>query len=135
MRALPSVQDARLVYATATLDVVMDSGASLQDCKREVLKTVRSCGEDLELSQAELEELEAQRSWFAENRERVLMGLSAFMLVAGLVTELLFHNEARANIFYIMAALAGIVFVAPMAWAALRRRTADMNVLMAIAVI
>ena len=135
VRSLKSVEDVRLVYATATLDVVMAPDADLNTCKREVLATVRSCGEDLELSDAEREELEADRSWFAENRQKILMSLSAFFLVAGLVSEYLLHNEFQSSFFYVCAALAGLVFIAPMAIASLRRRTADMNVLMGIAVI
>lgn len=135
VRALPVVADARLVYATSTLDVVMAKDATSYECRRQVLETVRSCGQDLELSDAEREELQAERSWFAENRERVLMSISAFMLVAGLVAEHLMGNEQRAIPFYVLAALAGLVFVVPMALASLRRRTADMNVLMGIAVI
>ncbi len=135
VRALPSVADARLVYATSTLDVVMAEGASSYECRRAILETVRSIGQDLELSDEEREELSAQRSWYQENRERVLMSISGAMLVAGLVTEHLMGSEARAIPFYVLAALAGLVFVAPMALASLRRRTADMNVLMGIAVI
>lgn len=135
VRALGCVEDARLVYATATLDVVAAPSADLAACKREVLKTVRSCGEDLELTPEELRELEAERSWFSQNREQILMGLSAFALVAGLITEYLVRNEQRAIVCYIVATLSGLVFIAPMAFASLRRRTADMNVLMGIAVL
>lgn len=133
--ALPSVEDARLVYATATLDVLASPHVQVTECKREVLATVRSCGEDLALSEQELAELEAQRSWFTQNREKLLMGLSAFALVAGLVTDHAMHSEPKAVPFYVLAAIAGLVYIAPMAWAALRRRTADMNVLMSIAVL
>lgn len=135
VRGLTCVDDARLVYATATLEVVASHDANVVDCKREVLKTVRSCGEDLELNETELKELEAERSWFAHNREKVLMSLSAFFLVAGLVSEHLLRNELQAIPFYVAASVAGLVFIAPMALASLRRRTADMNVLMGIAVI
>ena len=135
VRALDCVEDARLVYATATLEVVMAHDARELDCKRRVLQTVRSCGEDLELSNEEKERLEAERSWFEENREKILMGLSAMMLVAGLVSDHLLGSEQRAIPFYVAAALSGLVYVAPMAIAALKRRTADMNVLMSIAVI
>lgn len=133
--ALPGVEDARLVYATATLDVLVSPHVQVEECKREVLATVRSCGEDLALSDEEMAELEAQRSWFAQNREKLLMGLSAFALIAGLVTDHVMHSEPRAVPFYVLAAVAGLVYIAPMAWAALRRRTADMNVLMSIAVL
>ena len=135
VNALQSVEDARLVYATATLDVLVAPGADVTECKREVLKTVRSSGEDLELSAEELEELEAERSWFSQNREKVLMGLSGFALVAGLVCDHLMGSERRAIPFYVVAAVAGLVYIAPMAIASLRRRTADMNVLMGVAVI
>ena len=103
--------------------------------RREILETIRSCGQDLELSEEEREELSAERSWYQENRERVLMLISGTMLVAGLITEHVMGNETRAIPFYVLAAVAGLVFVAPMAFAALKRRTADMNVLMGIAVL
>ena len=135
IRMLREVEDARLVYATATLDVVAADGVDVKDCKRAVLSCVRSCGEDLQMSTEELEELQAERSWFDENREKILMSISAFMLVAGLVSEHVLGREQQATPFYVAAAVAGLVFIAPMAFAALRRRTADMNVLMGIAVI
>lgn len=135
VRALKEVEDARLVYATAMLEIVAASDVDVLTCKRAVLQAVRSCGQDLELSEAEQEELEAERSWYAQNREKILMSASAFMLVAGLVTEHLLGNEQRSIPFYVAAAIAGLIFIAPMAFASLRRRTADMNVLMGIAVI
>ncbi|MBR3224392.1 MAG: cation-translocating P-type ATPase [Atopobiaceae bacterium] len=135
VRNLECVEDARLVYATATLDVICDPTTNVTECKRQVLQTVRSCGEDLELTDEERVELEAERPWFVENREKILMSISAFALVAGLVTEHLLHNDQRAIPFYVVASLAGLVYIAPMAIASLRRRTADMNVLMCIAVI
>ena len=135
VRMLKEVEDARLVYATATLEVVASDDTDVGACKRAVLACVRSCGEDLKMSKEELAELEAERSWFDENREKILMCTSAFMLVAGLVSEHALGNEQRAIPFYVAAAVAGLVFIAPMAFAALRRRTADMNVLMGIAVI
>ncbi|MBR3317181.1 MAG: cation-translocating P-type ATPase [Atopobiaceae bacterium] len=135
VRALKEVEDARLVYATATLEVVASSGVDLVDCKRAVVKAVRSCGENIELSEEEEAELDTKRGWYAENREKILMSISAFALVAGLLVEQMLRDEVRAIPYYIVASLAGLVFIAPMAFAALRRRTADMNVLMGIAVI
>ncbi|MBQ9004956.1 MAG: cation-translocating P-type ATPase [Atopobiaceae bacterium] len=135
VRMLKCVKDARIVYATSTLDVVLEEGADSFESRREILKTIRSCGQDLDLSQEELEELSAQRSWYQENRERLLMCISGMALVAGLVADRVMGNEVRAIPFYVIAAVAGLVFVAPMAFASLRRRTADMNVLMGIAVL
>ena len=135
VRMLTCVKDARIVYATATLDVVLEDDANSFEARREILETIRSCGQDLELSEEEREELSAERSWYQENRERVLMLISGTMLVAGLITEHIMGNETRAIPFYVLAAVAGLVFVAPMAFAALKRRTADMNVLMGIAVL
>ena len=135
VRLLATVDDAQLIYATATLNIVKKRGVSDDDCLREVLACVRSCGQDLELTDDEKVCLEAERSWYQENRERVLMLVSGVALVAGLVTDHLFGSESRAIPFYVIAALAGLVFVAPMALASLRRRTADMNVLMGIAVL
>ena len=135
VRMLDCVEDARLVYATATLDVICDPAVDVTACKKQVLQTVRSCGEDLELTDDERAQLEAERSWFAQNRDKVLMCVSAFTLVAGLVTEHFIHSDERAIPFYVAASLAGLVFIAPMAIASLKRRTADMNVLMSIAVL
>ena len=134
VRALPCVEDARLVYATATLEVVCKEDESVTECKREVLKTVRSCGEDLELSDEEKEQLGGERPWIVEHREQVLMFISGFCIVAGLVTEHLMKNEDSAIPFYVAAAIAGLVYVLPLSIAALKRHTADMNVLMSIAV-
>ena len=134
VRALPCVRDARLVYATATLEVVADDDLPLDDVRREVLACVRSCGQDLELSDEERERLEAERPWYVEKREQLLMGISGGALAIGLVLELLVGRLEWAIPFYVLAAVAGLVFVAPMAWASLRRRSADMNVLMGIAV-
>lgn len=135
VRALPCVEDARLVYATATLEVVAEEHVTLDDCRREVLACVRSCGQDLELSDDERARLEAERPWVVEHREQLLMGLSGTALALGLALDHLLHNEQAAIPCYVAAALAGLAFIAPMALAALRRRTADMNVLMSIAVI
>lgn len=135
VRVLPCVKDARLVYATATLEIVADDDLPLDDVRREVLACVRSCGQDLELSDEERERLEADRPWYVEKREQLLMGASGIALAIGLVLELLVGQLTWAIPFYVFAAVAGLVFVAPMAWASLRRHSADMNVLMGIAVI
>ena len=135
VRALPSVDDARLVYATSMLDVVADEHVDLVECRREVLACIRSCGLDLELTDAERTRLEAERPWIVEHREQLLMGLSGTALAIGLIADHLIHAQPVATVAYVIAALAGLVFIAPMAVASLRRRTADMNVLMGIAVI
>ena len=96
VRALKEVEDARLVYATATLEVVASSGVDLVDCKRAVVKAVRSCGENIELSEEEEAELDTKRGWYAENREKILMSISAFALVAGLLVEQMLRDEVRA---------------------------------------
>ena len=135
VRLLSSVEDARLVYATATLEVVAEPSARLDDCRREVLACVRSFGQDLELTDAERTRLEAARPWYVENREQLLMGISGCALVCGLLADHLVGAQAVAIPLYVIAAVAGLVFIAPMALASLRRKTADMNVLMCIAVI
>ena len=134
VRDLECVTDARLVYSTATLDVVMNEGADPTHVSKHVLSAVRSCGQDLELTSDEEEELGARRSWFAAHREQVLMGISGVSLAIGLVLDHLLHLEDASIVAYVIAAVAGLVFVAPMALASLRRRTADMNVLMFVAV-
>ena len=135
VRLCKTVDDARLTYATSTLEIVREHGVSDDECLREVLACVRSCGLDLELSPEERTRLEAERSWWEEHRERVLMIISGVALGIGLILDHLAQNEPAAIPFYVIAAVAGLVFVAPMAIAALKRRTADMNVLMGIAVL
>ena len=81
--ALPCVEAARLTYATATLDVELEPGADRFDARRQIMATVRSSGQDLELGDAEREELEAARPWFEDHREHVLMGISGAALSAG----------------------------------------------------
>ena len=135
VRMLKSVDDAQLIYATATLNIVKARNVSDDDCLREVLTTVRSCGQDLDLTPEELARLSAERSWFSLHREQILMGTSGVALAIGLIADHALANEQLAIPFYVIAAIAGLVFVAPMAFAALKRRTADMNVLMGIAVL
>jgi len=135
VRMLQQVSDAKLTYVTATLEVVAKEGASDDDVRRQVLECVRSRGQDLELTAEEAERLDAKRPWLVEHREQVLMGASGVMLAVGLVLDHVLGNEAVAIPFYVAAAICGLVFIAPMAVASLRRRTADMNVLMGIAVI
>lgn len=135
VRMLGSVDDAQLVYATATLNIVKERNVSDDDCLHEVLATVRSCGQDLDLTPEEAERLSAERSWLSSHREQVLMGISGAALAIGLIIDHALGNEQAAVPAYAVAALSGLVFVAPMALAALKRRTADMNVLMGIAVL
>ena len=108
---------------------------TVDECKRQVLACVRSCGQDLELTDEERTSLEAERPWWVERREQLLMGASGTLLCLGLVAELLLKPLPVAIPLYVLAAVTGLVFIAPMALASLRRRTADMNVLMGIAVI
>ena len=135
VRSLECVEDARLVYSTATLEVVKKPDAEINHCRRHVLETVRDCGEDLELTDEERERLDAQQSWWATHREKVLMIGSGALLVFGLVADHLLHDTAVANPAYIVSAILGLVFILPMAVASIKRHTADMNVLMSIAVI
>ena len=135
VRMLPCVSDARLVYATGTLEVVVDKKTPINDCKRQVLACVRSCGSDLELSAEESELLDANRPWIIEHREQILMGISGVALLLGLIAEFVLHNTNASTALYVVSALSGLAFIAPMAWAAVGRGTADMNVLMGIAVI
>lgn len=135
VRMLESVDDAQLIYATATLNIVKERSVSDDDCLREVLATVRSCGQDLDLTPEEVERLSAERSWFSSHREQILMAISGVALAIGLVIDHALGNEQGAIPAYVIAALAGLVFVIPMAFATLKRKTADMNILMGIAVL
>ena len=135
VRLAEGVADAELNYATGQLLVSKEPGALDAVVERSVLAAVRSCGHDLDLSDEKLRELEAELPWFVEHREELLMGASGVLLAAGLVLEHLVHAELPAKACYVISALCGLVYVAPMAYYALRRKTADMNVLMSIAVV
>lgn len=135
VKVAPGVLDARLTYATAVLDVSADPAVPKTDVERAVLAAVRSCGEDLELSDEDRARLDAPRSWFAEHRATVLLGASGVLILAGVVGEFAVGAFPFAAGAYVAAALAGLTFIVPLAAASLSRRKADMNVLMAIAVI
>lgn len=135
VRNLDCVDEAELNYATATLEVRKKDAAELGHCRRHVLQTVRECGEDVELDDDERVELEAERPWVVEHREQVLLGVSGIGIAAGLACESLLGATGAASALFLIAALAGLVYVLPLAVSSLRRRTCDMNVLMSIAVI
>ena len=135
VRAVPGVADAALTYATARLAVSLEPGANPDDVGRAIVKAVRACGEDLDLTSEQEERFGVERSWWDEHRAQVLLGLSGALLAVGLICEFALGAQAAALWVYTAGAVAGLVFVAPMALAALRRRTADMNVLMGIAVL
>ena len=134
VRVTDGVVDASLDYVTSTLSVAAAPDADPTRLTKAVLDTVRSCGLDLDLPEAELERLDASRSWWDEHREVVLMAASGAGIAVGLVLEFALALALPSVAVYTAAAVAGLVFVGPMAFAALGRRTADMNVLMGIAV-
>ncbi len=134
VRVADGVVDASLDYVTSTLAVLAAPDADATRVEKAVLDTVRSCGLDLDLPEAELERLDASRSWWDEHREVLLMAVSGAGIAIGLISEFAAGALLPSVAIYTVAALAGLVFVAPMAFAALGRRTADMNVLMGIAV-
>ena len=135
VRIADGVVDASLDYVTSTLTVIAAPDASAVSVEKAVLGAVRSCGLDLDLPEEELERLDASRSWWDEHREVLLMGVSGAGIALGLILEFALGALAPSVVVYTIAAAAGLVFVGPMAQAALGRRTADMNVLMGIAVL
>lgn len=135
VKEIDGVIDAQLTYATSTLKVVCDPKLTKKTVLARLLALVRSMGYDLKLSDDEVAALEDKPSWWQQHRESVLMGGSGTALAFGLIVEYALRNEQLAIPLYVLSALLGLVFVAPMAFAALRRRTADMNVLMSIAVL
>lgn len=135
VRSVPGVADAALTYATARLAVSLEPGANPDETGRAIVKAVRACGEDLDLTPEQEERFGVEQSWWDEHRAVVLLGTSGALLAIGLICEFALAAATAALWVYTAAALAGLVFVAPMAFAALGRRTADMNVLMGIAVL
>jgi Cd2+/Zn2+-exporting ATPase len=135
VKSCDGVKDAALTYATATLAVTLEPDVDVTQVKKDILSTVRASGEDLKLSDEEVAELGAQRSWYAANREKVLMAISGVGILAGLIFEFGLDLLTFSTACYVIAAAAGLVFVGPMAFAALKRKTADMNVLMGTAVL
>ena len=68
------------------------------------------------------------------SRAQVLLGLSGLCIVAGAVFELL-REPVFSETWYVAAALAGLIFIAPHALTSLKKHMLDMNCLMGIAVI
>ncbi len=135
VRMLDCTQEAYLQFETAMLYVVLKPGFDEIKAKQEIIKAVRSCGEDVELTHEETCELEVQRTWYQEHRDILLMFLSGVSLLIGGINEFMWGVSITSSIFYILAAIFGLIFILPMAISALMRRRADMNVLMSIAVI
>lgn len=137
VRLCETVEDASFNYATVTLSVVKEVSASDYACEREVLQAVRSTGHDLDLPSEKIAELSAERPWYVEHREELCMGVSGISLLLGLAVYAFGGpaQEALARGLFSVSAIAGIIYLLPLAVASLRRRTADMNVLMCIAVI
>ncbi len=135
VKHLDCTKDAYLQFETAMLYVVVDPDYDLLKAKQEVIKAVRSCGEDVELTDAETCELDVQRTWYQEHRDVLLMVLSGISLLIGGISEYIWGVGQTSTTFYILAAVFGLIFILPMALSALKRKRADMNVLMSIAVI
>ncbi|MBQ9058697.1 MAG: cation-translocating P-type ATPase [Atopobiaceae bacterium] len=70
-----------------------------------------------------------------DRRERTLILSSGAFLLLGLIAEFLIKNETLSFGLYVISAVLGIIFIAPAAFSSLKRKTADMNVLMGIAVV
>ena len=135
VKHLSCVKDAQLQFETAMLYVVVNPDFDLLQAKQEIVKTVRSCGEDVELTEDESCELDVQRNWYQQHRDILLMALSGVSLLNGGLSEYFWGVGLASTVYYILAAVFGLIFILPMALSSLKRRRADMNVLMSIAVI
>ncbi len=135
VEAVDSVKAASLKFETAQLYVVLNAGVDKDVAKKDIIQAVRSCGEDVELSDEEAKDLDVQLSWYQQHRDILLMMLSGISLIDGAIAEYAWGISLTSVVFYIMASVFGLIFIMPMAFASLKRGKADMNVLMSIAVI
>lgn len=93
-----------------------------------------------------------EEDWWMDRRREILCGLSGVLVLAGFIAHLVFHGSLLhvlgggegiehhefpvvVILLYASAVVTGGLFVVPKAWLALRRARADMNLLMAIAVV
>lgn len=94
---------------------------------------VRSSGHGIERLHVGIEEAAAP-TWWQENRQSAMTGVSAVLLGVGWIFSLS-GVEAASVLSWAAAIVAGGVLPARRAWVAVRARSVDMNVLMTVAVI
>jgi Cd2+/Zn2+-exporting ATPase len=90
----------------------------------------------------------AEASWWEQHERTVLCSLSGIFLAAGFVVHAVHVGSAAtaftgetelppmaSMVLYVLSILAGARHVVPKAWLAVRKRHADMNLLMSIAIV
>lgn len=133
--ALPGVSAADVDFGTAVLRVGYD--ATLNDPAR-LAQAVRAAGYDVETEETEAAERVPRASWWQTHRHGATLVASAALIAAGYAIELLRLSGILAHasqVAFVAAAIAGGLLTARRAWASLRARSLDMNVLMTLAVI
>lgn len=91
----------------------------------------------------------AKGSFWSEHKKLILLLISAFFLIAGVVSHYIFHRSLLdlvspdfqkhqlpilTKLFYLLAIVAGVWYVLPKAFASLKRLSPDMNLLMVVAI-
>ncbi len=133
-RAVPGVLEADLNFATGVLALSFDPTS---DPRKAVVAVVRAAGHGVEEvgEGGQPPSARTAPTWWQLHAHAATLVASGSLIAAGYALGLVRGAAAVADITFAAAALAGGSLTAPRAWASLRVRSLDMNVLMALAVI
>ncbi len=133
--AMSGVSGADVDFGTAVLRIGYDAGATDPAL---LAQAVRAAGYAVELEEGEAGPAIPPPSWWQANGQRVTLVASGGLILVGYLLELMRLpgvGAYAAPAAFVLAALIGGVMTARRAWASLRARSLDMNVLMTLAVI
>jgi len=135
--AIPTVQEARVSFATAELHVV---SFPTEDVTAEVIRRAAALGYPVRLSghpsAVSAEGQESWRGWLRAHRRAGLTMLSGLFLAVAMLLRLIKVQGPAPALAYGLAILTGGYHVARSGWAVLRTtHSLDMNALMSIAAI
>lgn len=133
-RKVSLVPGVRKVTASATTQkmIVEREGSVATDA--EIIRAVQDIGYDARLEQAVPVEVPAA-PWWRRHPRVVLTSISGLLFVLGLVVLFLGGSAEFSSSLFVAAVVAGAYYIVRGAYFALRARTADMNLLMTIAVV
>jgi len=129
---MPGVSAAEVDFGTSVLRVGYDAAAT--DVAA-LAAAVRGAGYAVEMEEGGSGPAIPPPSWWQEHGHRASLIASGSLIAAGYLLELLAPVSSAASAAFVSAAVAGGLITGRRAWASLRARSLDMNVLMALAVV
>lgn len=139
--ALDFVAEAQINVVAARLELrYCDGVLPSEETLKAIVEAVRSTHHDIDLNELQKKMIgDDERSWLSEHKELVFMIASGILLGIGFVYGQLAKTvpgfSRMEEALYILATLSGFASLFPKAFASLKRKKIDMNVLMSIAVI